>query len=152
MATMSPVPVAAGPQSPRLRHVTDPQVSSSPLRVLVVDSDERVRDSLAGLLCIGERCVVVGSAADADEALAIVGSSSPDVVIVDPRVAEPDGSRAFITRLRAADPAVRVVVMSSSSDAEAGALAAGADAFIRKTYRARELIDAVLAAGRSPLS
>jgi DNA-binding NarL/FixJ family response regulator len=132
--------------------VTDPQVSTSPLRVLVVDSDERVRDSLAGLLCIGERCVVVGSAADSAEALAIVGSSAPDVVIVDPRIDEPDGAPAFIARLRMANPTVRIVVMSSSGDAEAGALAAGADAFIRKTFRARELIDAVLAAGRSPLS
>jgi DNA-binding response OmpR family regulator len=42
--------------------------------------------------------------------------------------------------------------MSSSGDGEAAARDAGADAFIRKTYRARELIDAVLAAGRSPLS
>jgi DNA-binding NarL/FixJ family response regulator len=132
--------------------VTDPQVSTSPLRVLVVDSDERVRDSLAGLLCIGERCVVVGSAADSAEALAIVGSSAPDVVIVDPRIDSPDGAPALIARLRTVNPTVRIVVMSSSGDAEAGALAAGADAFIRKTFRARELIDAVLAAGRSPLS
>jgi two-component system nitrate/nitrite response regulator NarL len=132
--------------------VTDPQVSTSPLRVLVVDSDERVRDSLAGLLCIGERCVVVGSAADSAEALAIVGSSAPDVVIVDRRIDEPDGAPAFIARLRLVNPTVRIVVMTSSGDAEAGALAAGADAFIRKTFRARELIDAVLAAGRSPLS
>jgi DNA-binding NarL/FixJ family response regulator len=132
--------------------VTDPQVLSSPLRVLVVDSDERVRDSLAGLLCIGERCVVVGSAAESAEALAIVGTTVPDVVILDPRIEEPDGSRSFITRLRAVDPTLRIVVMSWSADAQADALAAGADAFIRKTFRARELIDAVLAAGRSPLS
>jgi len=132
--------------------VTDPQVLSSPLRVLVVDSDERVRDSLAGLLCIGERCVVVGSAADSAEALAIVGSSAPDVVIVDPRIEEADGGQALIHRLRGIHPSVRIVVMSWSGEAEAGAMAAGADAFIRKTYRARELIDAVLAAGRRPLS
>jgi two-component system, NarL family, response regulator DevR len=127
-------------------------VSSSPLRVLVVDSDERVRESLAGLLCIGERCVVVGSAADATEALGIVRASAPDVVIVDPRIEEADGGQALIGKVRAIDPSIRIVVMSWSGEAEAGALAAGADAFIRKTFRARELIDAVLAAGRSPLS
>jgi DNA-binding NarL/FixJ family response regulator len=117
-----------------------------------VDSDERVRDSLAGLLCIGERCVVVGSAADSDAAVAIVRSSSPDVVIVDPRIDDPASGRSFIARLRAIDPGPRIVVMSSSADAEAEAFAAGADAFIRKTYRARELIDAVLAAGRHGVS
>jgi DNA-binding NarL/FixJ family response regulator len=131
--------------------VTHPDIPSSPLRVLVADSDERVRDSLAGLLCIGERCIVVGSAADPDEALAIVRASTPDVVIVDPRIAGADGGRTFIAGLRAAGPSARVVVMSWSGDAEAAALAAGADAFIRKTFRARELIDAVLAAGRRPL-
>jgi two-component system, NarL family, response regulator DevR len=117
-----------------------------------VDSDERVRESLAGLLCIGERCVVVGSAADATEALGIVRASAPDVVIVDPRIEEADGGQALIGKVRAIDPSIRIVVMSWSGEAEAGALAAGADAFIRKTFRARELIDAVLAAGRSPLS
>src|SRR5919108_1580516 len=30
-----------------------------PLRVLVVDADDRVRESLTGLLAIGGRCVVV---------------------------------------------------------------------------------------------
>ena len=132
--------------------MTDPRVSSRPLRVLIVDSDQRVRDSLAGLLCIGERCVVVGSAADTNEALAIVRSSSPDVVIVDPRIEDPADARSFIARLRAVDPAPRIVVMSSSADGAAEAFAAGADAFIRKTYRARELIDAVLAAGRHAVS
>jgi DNA-binding NarL/FixJ family response regulator len=132
--------------------VIDTQPPSSPLRVLVVDSDQRVRDSLAGLLCIGERCVVVGSAADPGEALAIVGSAMPDVVIVDPRVGEPEGGRTFITRLRAANPSVRVIVMSWSGAGHDAALAAGADAFIRKTFRARELIDAVLVAGRSSVA
>jgi DNA-binding NarL/FixJ family response regulator len=132
--------------------MTDADIRSSPLRVLVVDSDERVRDSLAGLLCIGERCAVVGSAADAEEALAIVATSPLDAVILDPRLAQPDGGRALIAQLRQAAPSVRVIVMSWSDGGEAAALAAGADAFIRKTFRARELVDAVLAAGRIPLS
>jgi DNA-binding NarL/FixJ family response regulator len=132
--------------------MTDADVHVAPLRVLVVDSDERVRDSLAGLLCIGERCAVVGSAADPEEALAIVARSPLDAVIVDPRLPLPDGGAAFIARLRAAAPSVRVIVMSWSDGGEAAALAAGADAFIRKTFRARELVDAVLAAGRKPLS
>jgi two-component system, NarL family, response regulator DevR len=135
-------------RTPETPGVTDPEAPSTPLRVLVVDSDERVRDSLAALLCIGERCAVVGSAPDPELALAIVAASRPDVVILDPRTADPDGGRTFITRLRALDPSIRVVVMSRSDDGEATALAAGADAFVRKTFRARELIDAVLAAGR----
>ena len=125
--------------------------STSPLRVLVVDPDERVRDSLAGLLCIGERCVVVGAAADAAHALALVAPGHPDVVVVDARIAQADGGADFIARLRAADGAPRIVVMGAT-EAEVSALASGADGYIRKTFRARELVDAVVAASRPRLS
>jgi DNA-binding NarL/FixJ family response regulator len=128
--------------------VLDPDVTAAPLRVLVVDADERVRDSLCGLLCIGERCAVVGSAADPDEALTLARTSSPDVVIVDPRLLPPDGGRAFIAGLRQLKPSIRVIAMSRSDDGTAAALAAGVDAVVHKTFRARELVDAVLTAGR----
>ncbi len=124
---------------------------AGPLRVLVVDPDERVRDSLAGLLCIGERCVVVGTAADAEHALSMITPGDPDVVVVDARMAEGDGFGDFIGRLRASDGAVRIVLMGGSG-AEDSAESAGADAFIRKTFRARELVDAVIAAGRPRLA
>ena len=123
---------------------------TTPLRVLVVDPDERVRDSLAGLLCIGERCVVVGTAADAVHALNMVAPGDPDVVVVDARMAEAEGGADFIGRLRASDGDLRIVLMGGSG-AEASAVSSGADAFIRKTFRARELVDAVIAASRSDL-
>ena len=40
----------------------DPAIRADPLRVLVVDADERVRESLTGLLAIGGRVLVVGGA------------------------------------------------------------------------------------------
>jgi DNA-binding NarL/FixJ family response regulator len=130
--------------------VTDTH-STSPLRVLVVDPDERVRDSLAGLLCIGERCVVVGTAADAVHALELVAPGHPDVIVVDARMAEAEGGSDFIARLRSADGAPRVVVMGAT-EAEVSAVVSGADGYIRKTFRARELVDAVVAASRPRLS
>ena len=65
-----------------------------PLRVLVVDADDRVRESLAGLLAIGDRVLVVGSAGQAATALALVREHRPDVVVVDPRLPEVDGGLA----------------------------------------------------------
>jgi CheY-like chemotaxis protein len=124
---------------------------TTPLRVLVVDPDERVRDSLAGLLCIGERCVVVGTAADAPHALDLFAPGGLDVVVVDARMAETEGGAEFIGRLRASDGRVRIVLMGAPGT-ETSAHSAGADAFIRKTFRARELVDSVIAAGRSPLT
>ncbi len=118
------------------------------LKVLVVDADERTRESLAGLLGIGQRCIVVGSASDPAHALALVAESTPDVVIVDPRLPEVDGGRAFIGRLRELAPSVRVLVMAWSDRLEDESIASTADALVRKTFRPRELLDAVLAAGR----
>jgi CheY-like chemotaxis protein len=127
-----------------------PLESPRPLRVVVVDADERTRESLAGLLAIGRRCIVVGSAGHVPQALSLVGQLIPDVILVDPRLPEIDGGRAFIAQARELSPQVRVLVMSSTADLEHDPVAGGADGYIRKTFRPRELLDAVLAAARRP--
>ena len=127
-----------------------PLESPLPLRVVVVDADERTRESLAGLLAIGRRCIVVGSAGHVPQALSLVGQLVPDVIVVDPRLPEIDGGRAFIAQARVLSPQVRVLVMSSTADLEHDPLPGGADGYIRKTFRPRELLDAVLAAARRP--
>jgi DNA-binding NarL/FixJ family response regulator len=117
------------------------------MRVLVVDADERVRESLAGLLAIGRRCIVVGTASHPESALELIAAEPPDVIVLDPRLPEVDAGRAFIARARELSPSVRVLVMSWDSLGH-DSIISGADAFVRKTFRPRELIDAVLAAGR----
>jgi DNA-binding NarL/FixJ family response regulator len=120
--------------------------SDGRLRVVVVDADDRVRESLAGILAIGGRIEVVGSAGQADPALAIVAATGPDVVVVDPRLPELDGGLGFITRLRGTAPDVRILAMSWSGGPDDGSVAAATDGFVRKTYRPRELVGAILAA------
>lgn len=122
----------------------------APLRVLVVDADDRVRESLSGLLAIGRRLTVVGSAGQPGPALDLLASESPDVVIVDPRLPEVSGGLAFIERVRARAPRVRIVIMSWSDGVEDPGLTAASDAFVRKTFRPNDLIAAILSAsGRS---
>jgi DNA-binding NarL/FixJ family response regulator len=125
--------------------MTDPH-PGPPLRVLVVDADDRTRESLAGLLGIGERCIVVGTAGHPLEALDLLAEFAPDVIVVDPRLPEVDGGRAFIARVRELSPATRVLVMAWSDTLEQDGLVNGADAFVRKTFRPRELVEAVVAA------
>ena len=124
--------------------MTDPAAAADPLRVLLVDPDDRVRESLAGLLCIGHRCVVIGAAGDADGAIALAGQSEPDVIVVDPRLPGQDGTD-LISQLRTAAPKSRVLVLNWSDNADQ---VSGADAYVRKTFRPHELIDAVVAATR----
>jgi DNA-binding NarL/FixJ family response regulator len=128
--------------------MTETAMQPGPLRVLVVDQDDRIRESLAGLLCIGGRCVVVGSAGGPDDAIAAAAAMQPDVVLLDPRLPAMDGGRAVITCLREAVPGVRVIVLVQPPTIGGDPLFSGADAHIKKTFRPQELIDAVIAAAR----
>jgi DNA-binding NarL/FixJ family response regulator len=127
--------------------MTDSAAAPAPLRVLLVDPDDRVRESLAGLLRIGQRCLVVGSAGTADAALLLAKESTPDVVVVDPRLPGVETGAALIARLREVAPTARVLVLNWSDTADP---TSGADAYVRKTFRPHELIDAVVStSGRS---
>ena len=104
-----------------------------------------MRDSLAGMLAIGDRVTVVGTAGDADEAIVQAARTRPDVVIVDPRLPEARDCDAFIADLRTHVPGVRVVCMAPA-DLLDGTDEVHADAFVRKTFRPTELVTAILAA------
>jgi DNA-binding NarL/FixJ family response regulator len=125
--------------------MSDPtNASPGPLRVLVVDSDDRIRESLTRLLPIGGRCLVVGSAGQPAAALDLVASMVPDVVVVDSRVPELTTDQAFFDRVRAVAPDVRILVLNWTDSDGTQTLLPGADAYIRKTFRPQELIDAVV--------
>lgn len=131
--------------------MTDPVSSATHeerLRVLIVDADDRVRESLAGLLAIGDRVVVVGTAGHPGAALDLVGRVRPDVVLVDPRLPDVDAGTAFIARLREQMPETRVLAMSWSDRLEQSRIDWGADGLVRKTFRPAELVAAILATGR----
>ncbi len=125
-----------------------PIPSGDPLRVVVVDSDDRTRETLVGLLAIGGQVDVVASAGHADAALEAIAVTSPDVVVVDPRLPDMARGLAFITRVRARWPEMRILAMSSSGTVETDALDRGADRFVRKTYRPTDLAAAVASVDR----
>ena len=126
-----------------VRGVTDPD-PRPPVRVLVVDADDRTRESICGVLGIGTRCVVVGSAGDPVRALALVGELQPDILVVDANIEDPAAARAFVVHVRSVSPATRIVAMSRGDVADAERRCAGVDAVIRKTFRPRDLVDALL--------
>lgn len=95
---------------------------------------------------------MVGKAGHPLEAMQLLTESVPDVVVIDPRLPEIDGGRAFITRVRELSPATRVLVMGWSDATEQDGSLNGADAFVRKTFKPRELVEAVVAVSRAALS
>jgi DNA-binding NarL/FixJ family response regulator len=131
--------------------MTDPAAAGPiPLRVLVVDPDDRIRESITRLLPIGGRCAVVGGASGTLEAATLAASLRPDVVVIDSRLPDDECAEGFIGRLRSTVPGVRVLVLNWSDAAEPVPNLAGADAYIRKTFRPHELIDAVISAASVP--
>lgn len=131
--------------------MTDPVATGPiPLRVLVVDPDDRIRESITRLLPIGGRCAVVGSAGGPDDAVALAETLVPDVAVIDSRIADDDGTDGFIGRLRSIVPGIRVLVLNWTDTLEPDSSLHGADAYIRKTFRPHELIDAVITAARVP--
>lgn len=123
--------------------------SERPLRLLVVDDHEVVRQGLVSLLARGARFEVVAEASSVAEAIAQAARHEPDLVIMDLRL--PDGSGIEACReIRAARPETRVVMLTSYPDEEAvlSAIVAGASGYLLKQIRGRDLVSALESIGR----
>ncbi len=125
------------------------QSEPRPLRLLVVDDHEVVRQGLVALIDRREKFQVVAEAGSVEEALDAARRFQPDLVIMDVRL--PDGSGIEACReIRAELPGTRVVMLTSYPDEEAvlSAIIAGASGYLLKQIRARDLVNALDAVGR----
>ena len=120
-----------------------------PLRLLVVDDHEVVRQGLVALLDRRDGFEVVAQAGSVAECLAQAARFEPDLVIMDVRL--PDGSGIEACReIRATYPATRVVMLTSYPDEEAvlSAIIAGASGYLLKQVRGRDLVSALESVAR----
>ena len=121
--------------------------TSAPVRVVVVDDHQIVRDGLTALLGALDGVEVVGAAEDGREALHVVGEAAPDVVVMDIQMPRLDGIEAtrFIT---GAHPATRVVMLTMNEDDDTvlAAMRAGASGYLLKGSGAAEVHNAIRAA------
>ena len=124
-------------------HAADDLGVASALRILVVDADDRTRESVAGILGIRHRFDVVGTAGHVDAAIGLAGAHRPQVVVLDPRLPEVSDGMALIRRLRQLDADVAILAVGWSPDLEHEAIVAGADGFVRKTFKPGDLSTAI---------
>lgn len=117
------------------------------VRVALVDDHRPVRTAIRDLLAAERDLCVVGEAETAGEALELVRSADPDVLLLDPALR--DGlSLAPLRALLELRPSLAIVVMTMQDEPglQAGSLAAGAAAFVLKDAAPADLIAAARAA------
>lgn len=119
---------------------------NDPPLVLVVDDEESYREALS--VALSREGFAVETAADGVEALARFSATSPDLVLLDvmlPKMSGIDVCREL--RSRSGVPIIMVTARAGEIDAVVG-LEVGADDYIAKPFRLRELIARVRAALR----
>ena len=119
------------------------------IRVVVVDDHTLVRQGIVGLLASQPDIDVVGQAGNAREAMAVIASVAPDVVLMD--IAMPGQSGLDATReIRDRFPAVQVLVVTihDREDYLFQALRAGAAGYVLKGAEVQDLLEAVRTAQR----
>jgi len=125
------------------------------VRILLADDHRILREGLRSLLTQQADMVVVGEAADGEEAVALAGKLRPDLVIMDVVMSGLDGVEAT-RRIRAEVPGTRVIALSMHADRRfvSEMLRAGALGYLVKDSAFEELHQAVrtVMAGRPYLS
>jgi two-component system response regulator DevR len=126
----------------------DVSMKRPPLRVMLVDDHEVVRDGIRALLVGTEDIVVCAEAGSVREAVAEAEQALPDVIVMDVRLS--DGSGIEATRdIRAQRPATQVLMLTSFADDEAlfASIMAGASGYVLKQIKGGELVRAIRAVG-----
>lgn len=114
------------------------------LRILIVDDNERIRNSIARLLTDETSWVVCGEARTSREALDTAVATAPDVILLDVNLPDGQGSDT-VNLLRARLPQIAVVLISANnaSAISAAGQQSGADAWLDKSLLATELVPTI---------
>jgi DNA-binding NarL/FixJ family response regulator len=113
--------------------------AGNPVSVLIADTDQRVRTALRLFLEHMPEVRIVGEAQDIAQLVTELKRTHPDILLLEWHLAS-DHIRAPILQLRALAPQLKkVVVLSLFAEDREDALAAGADAFVRKGYPSEDL-------------
>lgn len=117
---------------------------SNTIRVALADDHIFVRDGVKSLLENEENIVVIGEANDGLEALAVVASQKPDLLIVDIKMPNLNGIEV-IEQLRFENNLIKIVVltMCESEEYVLKSVKAGADGYLLKGSSKEEFLKAL---------
>jgi PAS domain S-box-containing protein len=123
-----------------------------PIRVLLAEDEEPLRSAISDLITSEPGLEVVGTAADAAEAIELAAATRPDVALVDVRM--PGGGAHAATEIRKVSPGTRITALSAYEDKATvlEMLSSGAVAYLVKGISAGEIVEAVRRAARGQAS
>lgn len=116
------------------------------IKVIIADDIQILRQGLAAILVRDPEIQVAGLAANGREALTLCREHHPDLVLMDMRMPQYDGSWG-IRQIKEQFPDIRVLVLTTFDDDETveAALASGADGYILKEMEDEKVIQSVKA-------
>ncbi|KXS34300.1 MAG: Two-component system regulatory protein [Idiomarina sp. T82-3] len=116
------------------------------IRVLLVDDQTLIRQGLESLLTMSDALTICGQASDGEEAINVIDSVQPDVVLMDIRMPRMDGIEAT-RHLRQTHPQLPILILTTFDDHELiiKAIAAGAKGYLLKDVSLETLVDAIRA-------
>lgn len=116
----------------------------TPIKLLVVDDHPLMREAIRTTVAEEVDLLVIGEAADGLEGLKLARDLQPDVIIMDLLMPGMDGLEA-IARIRAVDPQVKILVVTSLNNEERvlAAIQAGALGYFPKTSSRATLLNAI---------
>lgn len=116
---------------------------NEPIRLIVIDDHPLFREGVAYTLQAQPGLDVVGQGESLDDAVRLARECAPDIALLDLNI--PGGGIATASAVLAVNPAVKVIMLTASTDEDdlAAAMQAGAKAYILKGVAARELVGIV---------
>ncbi len=117
---------------------------SDTIKVVLADDHFFVRDGIKSLLESEQNIEVVGEASDGREAIEVVNTTQPDLLIVDIRMPNLTGIEA-VEKLRSQNNKVKVIVLSMHESEEyvLKSIKAGADGYLLKGSSKEEFLKAL---------
>jgi len=118
--------------------------ADKPIRILIADDHQLVRQGLIALLTVKPGIEVIGQAADGVEAIELAHSLKPDIILLDLLMPNKDGIQAT-REIKADDPDARILIITSFAEDENvyQAIKAGALGYLLKDSSPQELMQAI---------
>lgn len=119
------------------------------MKILIVDDDALIRDSLNIILSLEEDFQVVGTASNGAEALQLCSSVQPDIVLMDIRMPIMDGVLGT-KNIKASFKDIKVVILTTFKDEEyiKEAIKNGAEGYILKNQPADAIVESLKAVNK----